>query len=84
MSKDSGLSLADRHKKPSQKIDWALKLLQDKGRRIGEKTEGDGASVRFEIDGKMTSIPEVYRAASKFPDWNDRLGLGTATLRRVK
>lgn len=84
MSKASENSLAARLKNPTQKIEWALKLLRDKGHRIGEKVQGEGAHMTFEINGQTKTIPEIYATVSKLPEWNDRLGLGTATLRRAK
>jgi len=69
---------------PTTKIEWALRLLQDKGHRIGSKTEGEGAALKFQVDGEMKSVPEIYATVTKLPEWNDRLGLGTARIRKIK
>ena len=73
MTKKTGPTLADRLKKPSQKIEWALKLLQDSGRKIGAKGHGEGSTTTFEIDGKLMTIPEIYNAVSKLPGWTARV-----------
>jgi hypothetical protein len=70
--------------KPKQKIDWALKLLHDKGRRIREASPEATGQPRFEVDGHVLTVGEIYRLVSTLPEWNDRLGLGTARLSPVK
>jgi hypothetical protein len=70
--------------KPKQKIDWALKLLHDKGSRIKEASPDTSGQPRFDVDGRVLNVGEIYRLVSALPEWNDRLGLGTARLRPVK
>jgi hypothetical protein len=68
---------------PKQKIDWALKLLYDKGFKIEEAQPDARGQPRFAINGEVLMIAQIYQLVTKYPEWNDRLGLGTARLRRV-
>ncbi len=70
--------------KPRQKIDWALKLLHDQGSRIRAASPEATGQPRYEVDGQVMTFGEIYRLVSKFPGWNDRLGLGTGRLKPVK
>lgn len=70
--------------RPKQKSDWALKLLHEKGCQIEELPPDSNGQPRFKVEGQPLTIAEIYQRVSKFPEWNDRLGLGTARLRRVK
>ncbi len=75
--------LSSLTKSPTQKIHWALRVLSDNGHALGHLVRGATPPPKFEIDGKLLAIQEVYRMVSKYPEWNDRLGIGTATLPRV-
>jgi len=69
--------------KPKQKIDWALKLLHEKGYKIEQAPPDPNGQPRFAVNGEVLTIAKIYQRATTFPEWNDRLGLGTARLRRV-
>jgi hypothetical protein len=69
--------------KPRQKIDWALKLLHEKGHEIAEAQPDQNGQPRFKVNCEVLTITQIYQRVSSFSEWNDRLGLGTARLRRV-
>jgi hypothetical protein len=65
---------------PKQKIDWALKLLHEKGFKIEEAKPDPHGQPRYAINGEVVTIPQIYQRVTAYPEWNDRLGLGTARL----
>lgn len=69
----------DEINNPTQKIHWALRLLWNRGHRIKHSSSENA----YEIDGKTMRVQEIYALVTKFPEWNDRLGLGTARLPKV-
>jgi hypothetical protein len=73
------LELAKLTRRPSKKIHWALFVLAQRQHQLGNLVR-NGAQELFEIDGHAISVQEVYRLVSKYPEWNDRLGIGTARL----
>lgn len=70
-------------RQPKEKIHWALKLLESKGHKLGSSLQATDGSAVYEIDNTKLSIQLVYKLAAKYPEWNDRLGLGTAKIPRV-
>ena len=76
-------SLVDFAKAPKrEKWHWALKLLMDKGHALGAY-DPTVTPAAYEVDGKQLSIQQLYKLAARYPEWNDRLGLGTAAIPRV-
>ena len=71
--------LADNSK---TKIDWALRELREHGAVLGNPYVKGGERL-FEVDGKKLTAQDVYKSVSAFPEWNDRLGVGTARIPRV-
>ncbi len=69
---------------PTQKIHWALRLLSEKGHSMGTRIEGEGGRTRYEIGSRMLTVQEIYALVTNYPEWNDRLGLGTARLPKVR
>lgn len=73
----------DKHAdNPKTKIDWALKVLRDHGAQLGS-LYARGMEKLYEIDGKKLTSQEIYKLVNAFPEWNDRLGIGTARIPRV-
>jgi hypothetical protein len=78
-NKSAGQSLTLLARSPKEKIHWAVKLLLSKGHKLGSLTMTNEGP-RFEIDDRLMAPPEVYRLVGQYPEWNDRLGLGTAKI----
>lgn len=70
-------------KNPTQKIHWALLVLGANGYTLGNLVYCNPSPPRYEINGQVLTVQEVYHLATKFPEWNDRLGIGTVKLPRV-
>ena len=77
-------NLAAQMDNPTQKIHWALRLLREKGFVIGDEIEGEGATLQYQINGRMLSVQEIYSQVTRYAEWNDRLGLGTARLPKIR
>jgi hypothetical protein len=75
--------LLDLTSSPKEKIHWALKLLAEKGHKLGVLMSRPGEQPLYEIDGKPLAAGQVYSMAAKHKEWNDRLGLGTALLPQI-
>lgn len=74
------IRLAKLTKYPKQKIHWALRVLENRGHLLGNLISDAPQPQKYEIDGNLLTIQDVYKIVSKYPEWNDRLGIGTATL----
>ena len=68
---------------PKAKIHWALRVLRDHGHVLGKIYKTASATL-YEIDGEQISVQQVYSRVTGFPEWNDRLGTGTARIPPVK
>jgi hypothetical protein len=67
---------------PKTKVDWALKVLRENGFVLGALYTL-GHERLYEVNGKKLKPQDIYQLVNGYPEWNDRLGIGTARIPKV-
>jgi len=63
---------ADRKWDTTRQVNWALQLLHEKGRSIGETFLAADGIIKTSIDGSALTVGEIIERASRYPEWPHR------------